>query len=273
MHQSTDEPSVSAGRFSRSSLLKAVAAAAGMAALPSVASANGPGVSFPFFPAVNGRYSTESLATIVSNLLTFEYLTVTYLFYSLKAADQSKVPAGVLAAWQAEIAIKQYHIDFLSTLIPGTTPATTTFTVPTSLPANASQALQGVPTADQGLRIEELLGDDGGILYQTAAREFAELGQPTLVEYAFQIGAQYYEYRGIIRRDEGNLGEAEDIPPNTAAFEEDTLLYTQQLIDRFKSEGLIGGTGQALPYPGRTSIMASTGSLAARINPTRPVTP
>jgi hypothetical protein len=97
----------------------------------------------------------------------------------------------------------------------------------------------------------------------TAAREFAELGQPTLVKYSYQIGATEAEHRVLARAALALNGDTSSIPPNNKAFETDLFLYVRDVYNLFKQFGFIGGTGATFTYPGRTAALALAGPMAA----------
>ena len=51
--------------------------------------------------------------------------------------------------------------------------------------------------------------------YLAAARQFAELGQPLLAKYAFQMGAVHAEHRAMARAMQALEGVSTAIPPRT----------------------------------------------------------
>ena len=245
-------------RVSRTQLLAGMGAGLAAVLLPGTAAADGaaPGsprvLSFPFFPKAKGTYTTEAIADILNVLVTASYLRATFVTSNIAAGRVVPIPnepAGsqlALRIAQADAAIEQYHIDFWSAF--GAVPATTTFTRSPADPV-ALEARQNVQVA----------------LYMAAVREFAELGQPTLAKWAFQIGAVEAEDRAIFRILQVLGGNAAGNPPNNRAFETDLLLYVRDALSLFKSLGLIGGVGQPLSYPGRDAVLSAAGPMAGAL--------
>lgn len=54
-------------------------------------------------------------------------------------------------------------------------------------------------------------------------------------------------------------------PPNNKAFETDLLLYVRDALDLWKAQGLIGGLGPTLVYPGRDAVLAAAGPMASAV--------
>ena len=247
------------GHFlSRAQLLKA-AAAAGIAAVPSIASAQQVGgfrsESFPYFPQTpSGTYTTESVDEIVSNILTwaaFEVTAATLILTTPTIASQigvsSGLPRSFLAAFDAEL---QLQYDFWSDLVPSAQPKVTTFTIDPTL----------VPTASAALAVFEALASARVAMMITAVRELAELGQPTLAKYAAQTQGMYAEERAIARVFQALAGNSVATPPNNKAFETDLFLYTRDAVAVLYGLGFINGKGIAVPYPGRAAAFAAAGS-------------
>jgi hypothetical protein len=245
-------------RVSRARLLAGMGTGVAAALLPKMAAAQSSGtgaassLSFPFFPQVKGTYTTEAIMDILNVLVTAAYLRATFVAGNIAAGRIVPIPnepAGsqlALRIAQADAAIEQYHIDFWSSF--GATPITTTFT---RGPADAAslEARQHIQVA----------------MYMAAAREFAELGQPTLSKWAFQAGAIEAEDRAIFRILQAISGDAAGNPPNNKAFETDLLLYVKDALDLFKAFGLIGGTGPSVAYPGRVAVLAAAGPMVATL--------
>jgi len=107
---------------SRAQLLAAAGAGLAMITLPTAAgaaSAGGTGhaarLEFPFFPQVQGTYTTENIRDILNVLDTLETFFVTYYTHALTAANLG-LTGSSLATIQATLAIGQYHIDFLDSI-------------------------------------------------------------------------------------------------------------------------------------------------------------
>jgi hypothetical protein len=163
-----------------------------------------------------------------------------------------------LSMQQAAVARAQYHIDFLTSL--GATPVTTTFTFP---PAQFSRRAVNLATAEGAATV--LVGT-----HMTAAREFAELGQPMLAKWMYQMGAAVAEQRAIFRTLQAIDGTPSAIPPNNKAFATDLFLYTRDVIGVLKTLGLIGGGAPSVSYPGRDAVLAAAGPMASAITQKRP---
>jgi hypothetical protein len=267
--QTTYEESMRAylqGKMSRAQLLKAVGVGTALAAIPGGAAAAGnsgtrsaPGLSFPFFPPTSGRYSTEGLVEIVSNLLTLKYFDATGGTLLLTSPSSALSALGVtglaLTVNQAVVAQDQYQIDFLQSLVPDAAPLTTTFTID--------------PAALSSPQAVAALGDFLGRLFIgaeiTAAREFAELGQPTLAKYMTQWAAAEGESVGAFRALYAATNTPGYTPPDNKAFETDLFLYTRDAVDVLKAVGLIGGNGLKVPYPGRAAVLAASGPMATAV--------
>lgn len=247
------------GRVSRAQLLTGMGAGLAAALAPAVVRADGSGtgaartLSFPFFPQVAGSYTTEAILEILNVLVTAAYLRATGVTYNIangRIVPIPNEPAGsrlALRIAQADAAIEQYHIDFLTAL--GATPITTSFTPRGPVDPARLEARQHIQVA----------------MYAAAVREFAELGQPTLAKWAFQAGAIEAEDRAIFRMLQVLSGNAAGNPPNNKAFETDLLLYVRDTIDLFKELGLIGGSGPVLTYPGRDAVLAAAGPMVSGV--------
>jgi hypothetical protein len=108
--------------------------------------------------------------------------------------------------------------------------------------------------------------------YMTAAREFAELGQPLLAKNAFQAGAVWAETRGIARAllAAATPSSATFSPPLNKAFETDHFVYTRDLYKfyvegtQFENSG-VSLSGLRLAYQGRDAVLAAAGPMAKAV--------
>lgn len=243
-------------RISRAQLIKAAGAGIALGALPRAAAATGtasyPGngaaasLSFPFFPPVQGTYTTELILDILNAVITTRYIVADVVYFSV---IHGPVPPPAMADFQAGLARFQYQIDFLASL--GATPLTTTATLnPVEDPAALS-------------KIRVATGVVTTAMFMTATREFAELGQPTLAKWMAQLATREAEAGERSREASGN-------PISPSAFETDLFLYTRDGLDALRGLGLIGGSGPAAPYPGREAILAAAGPWASRTVQRRP---
>lgn len=287
-------------KLSRSQVLKAVGVGLVAAALPGAASADtgtsgatgataGTGTfAFPFTPQVQGRYTTESVPTIINIAQTMEYLATTLVNAGVTNASSMNISGLTLQALQAALAEEVYHVQFLASM--GATPMTTTFTVPDPT------ALTSAPVF---FRTLELLETICNAAYMTANREFAELGQPLLAKFAYQAGSVEAEHRMAARTAlallsptagpaaAGGTGTAtggtpapapwtgapgtagptvaNPIPPNNKAFETDYFLYLADAAALVQSLGFIGGKGTALSFPGTATALTNAGAPGAAV--------
>jgi hypothetical protein len=104
----------------------------------------------------------------------------------------------------------------------------------------------------------------------TAAREFAEVGQPTLVKYAYQIGATKSEHGVLGRTLLALSGASSAIPPNNNAFEPDQYLYVRDFYSYLASRGYFGKNDTPVPYLGRAAARAAAGPKASAVGQTTP---
>src|SRR5437588_10889362 len=146
---------------------------------------------------------------------------------------------------QAAVARERYHIDFLTAL--DATPLATSFTLP---PGASSQRVVAFSAAEGALTVQ--VG-----AHMTAAREFAELGQPTLAKWMYQMGTQEAEQRAIYRTLRAIDGAPTALPPNNKVFATDLFLYTRDVVAALKTLGLIGGATPPVSYPRRAAVLAA----------------
>jgi len=253
------------GVISRAQLLTALGVGVAAAVAPGAVHAEGPVAAFssPFFPQTAGTYTTEQAADIVSNLLTlkvFDAALGAFAFGNPDLLARLGVTGVTKSIFQAIIAQDQYHIDWLSSLMPGISAVTASFTVDPKLAATPqSFATFGLFTGYVYLGAE-----------LTAAREFAELGQPTLAKNMAQLAAAEGESLAAFRTILAASGASTFVPPNNKAFETEVFLYTRDAVALMKAIGLIGGTGVPLVYPGRSAVLAAAGPIAGRVVQTMP---
>lgn len=243
------------GKISRAQLFKAALAGAAVAAVPGVASAAGtgsaPSFSFPYFPQVQGTYTPEQPEEIARNLMVGQFLAVSSFTFVVQNASAVGLSGLALTVIQAVLAQEQYHIDFMQKIFPNVAPPITTFTVPPG--ANDPKAFIA------GLEIPT---DVATAVHMTAVREFAELGQPLLAKYMYQMGGNEAEQRALFRAIAALSGIPGAIPPNNKAFETDLVLYTRDGPAILAGLGFINGPGPKIPYPGRDAALAVAGPMA-----------
>lgn len=255
--ESENEVSVTDGahgrRFSRAQLLMGAGAGIAAAALPWGAGAQTvPGtLSFPYYPQVLGTYSPERIQDILNILLTMERFAVAAGTANYNGPAQPGINPLLVTAQQASIVTSLAHVDFLES--QGAHSLSDTFSVPGSLGVSvaALQRKEGITTIFVGA-------------YMTAAREFAELGQPTLVKWAFQGGAQLAEERATARALAAIQG-APTSPPVNKAFETDLFLYVRDAYALMTKIGLFGTGPTKFTYPSRDEALAAAGPIAAEV--------
>jgi hypothetical protein len=239
---------------SRGALLKAAAAGLTLSLLPGAVDAqghSGTGAAFPFFPQIpSGTYTTETVQTIINDVVTAHYLAATGATMTLANAATLGLTGWELSAQQAAAAREQYQIDFLTSL--GAEPLVTAFTFP---PAQFSNLAVNLATAEGAATILVAL-------HMTATRELAELGQPMLAKWMYQMGTQVAEQRAIFRTVRAINGVSAAVPPNNKAFATDLFLYTRDALGILTALGLINGPGPAVNYPGRDAVLAAAGPMA-----------
>jgi hypothetical protein len=242
-------------QVSRAQLLAAGAGLA-IAALPGSAAADGSPrpdrLEFPFFPQVKGTYTPESIQDIFNLLDTFEHAGIAYHADILSRASQIGLTPFGLAIEQADIAIAQYHVDFLESV--GAHSLTDTFTFRT--PVTTAAAVFGGTEFGTSFLLAS---------YMTAVREFAELGQPLLVKYAYQMGATWAEHRALARALLAQAGVASEVPPNNKAFATDHFVYVRDVYRFLQRLGLFGANAITLTVPGRAAALALAGPMASGV--------
>lgn len=239
----------------RAQLLAGIGAGLAAALLPAAAGAQRTGdFTVPFFPQItSGSYTTESIQEILNSVVTAHYLGATGGTMTLSNAAAVGLTGWQLSTQQAAAASEQYRIDFLTSL--GAKPVTTAFTFPSG---SVSKRAVVLATAEGSATIQ--VG-----LHMTAAREFAELGQPTLAKWMYQMGNQVSEQRAIYRTLQAIDGVPTAVPPNNKAFATDLFLYTRDAIALYRALGLIGGSSPAVSYPGRAAVLAAAGPMASAV--------
>lgn len=255
--------------ITRAQMLKAAGAAGlALASVPAIASADTGSVAgtgraaftqYPFFPQVSGTYTTEAIQNIINVAVTAEYLAVTVLTAAVNSASTLGFNPLILQTVQAALAEEYYHLSFLRDGA-GAQPLTTTFTVPDP------KILTDYTTFFETLEVAENIFVAA---YMTATREFAELGQPTLAKYAYQVGATEAEHRVLVRAALAIAG-TDHTPPNNKGFETDLLLYVRDAAAILTQLGFIGGTGTSVMYPGDAAAKAAFAPVAASVIQTTP---
>ncbi|GAC1321551.1 MAG: hypothetical protein NVS2B16_03060 [Chloroflexota bacterium] len=273
-------------RVSRAQALKAAGIAMAAAAIPGAASAAASGdyptpstpagaLSLPFYPQVQGTYQPETFQQIINVALTAEHLAVTFLTNAIYKADAIGLTKGpkdkpglFLQVIQAQLLEELLHAQFLEAV--GAKTITDTFTPDPAAYTGIVPFFKNVEVADTIFVAA----------YETANREFAELGQPTLAKYAYQIGAVEAEHRVFARTAQALSGESSAIPPNNKAYETDLFLYVSDAAATLIALGVIGHpTRPQLTYPGADAALAAAGDIGKMViqrspnNATSPIVP
>jgi hypothetical protein len=241
-------------RVTRAQLLAMAGAGVTLAAWPDIAGATSAQgrLEFPFYPQVQGTYTPEDIRDILNILTTMEHFGVAVNFGNLSGAIDPKVNPVQITSQQASLVINLARVDFLESL--GGHSLTDTFTVGGPAPFTATS-----------LKRAELVTTIYIGAYLTAAREFAELGQPLLVKWAFQAGARMAEERVLARAlmDVQNVPDSD--PPDNKAFETDLFVYVRDAYALMTTLGLFGGLPVRLQYPTRTAALALAGPIASKV--------
>jgi len=270
-------------RVSRAQALKAAGVAFAATAIPGAALADGnpgtgraPYFEAPFFPQItSGTYTTETIQQIIDVAVTAEHLAVTFLTNAIKNADAIGLtnnpkdkPGLFLQVIQAQLLEELLHAQFLEAF--GAKTITDTFTPDPAAYTGLVPFFKNVEVADTIFVAA----------YETANREFAEMGQPTLAKYAFQIGAVEAEHRVFARTAQALSGVATAIPPNNKAYETDLFLYVGDAARTLVGLGVIGHpTRPQLTYPGADAALAAAGDIGKLViqrtpnNATTSITP
>lgn len=241
-------------RVSRAQLLAMAGAGVALIALPDVAGAAGaPGrLEFPFYPQVQGTYTPEDIRDILNILTTLEHFGVAINFSNLSGAIDPQINPVQISDQQASLVINLARVDFLES--QGGHSLTDTFTVGPLTPFTAAsfKRAEVITTIYVGA-------------YLAAAREFAELGQPLLVKWAFQAGARMAEERALARALMDVQHVPDSDPPNNKAFETDLFVYVRDAYALLAAMGLFGGLPVRLPYPTRAAALALAGPVGAKV--------
>ena len=187
---------------------------------------------------------TESLQDILDITATVEAFGVTLVGAAIASnaagGYDPPLPAPVVAILMAARAQEQAHFDFFTGL--GGVPRTTTFTVPAPELLTDPAVLFGAFDQEETREIAAQLA---------ALRAFVAMGRPDLVKVSYQYAAQEAEHRLLGRLALGAT------PPNNYAFAPAMYETVGGILDDYARGGIIGGSGQALTFPGPGAIDAS----------------
>jgi hypothetical protein len=247
-------------KLSRAQLLLAAAGAGlTLAAMPGVAAAAGSAgtgsaerLEFPFAPQVPGTYTPETIRNILNILVTMERFGVAVNVANLVGPIDPKINPVQVSIQQASLVHNIVHVDFLESL--GARPLTDIFTAGPVAPFTAASLK----------RTEVIITIYIGA-FMTAAREFAELGQPLLVKWAFQQGARYAEERALARAMMAVQNVPDANPPNNKSFETDLFVYVRDAYALLTKMGLFGGLPRRLEYPSREEALTLAGPIGAQV--------
>ena len=241
-------------RISRAQVLVWAGAGMALAAFPRSASAAvSPGrLEFPYYPRIQGTYTPEDIPDILNILVTMEHFAVAAITGNLSGAFDPAINPLQITIERAALVKAVAHVDFLESI--GGHALTDTFTTGPAAPFAAAslKGKEGSTTIFVGA-------------YMTAAREFAELGQPFLAKWAFQAGAADAEERALARAMMAVQNVPDSIPPNNKAFETDLFLYVRDAYALMTRNGLFGGLPRRLPYPDRAQALALAGATGAAV--------
>ncbi|MGI8827811.1 MAG: hypothetical protein ACR2JC_19695 [Chloroflexota bacterium] len=246
-------------RISRAQMLAWAGAGAAVTAFPGITDAQSilGRMDFPFYPQVPGTYTPEAIQDILNVLVTMERFAVAINASNLTAPKQPGINPVQLSSQQSAIVGNLARVDFLESL--GAQSLTDTFTV------GAIGTFGPLSLKRAELVVTIFVGT-----FMTAAREFAELGQPLLVKWAFQAGAVLAEERALARALQAVQNVPDAIPLDNKAFETDLFVYVRDAYTLMTKMGLFGGLPAHLPYPSRDEVVALAGPAGAQVLQKRP---
>ena len=241
-------------RINRAQLLAWAGGGITLAAFPQVVGAASiPGrLEFPFYPTTQGTYTPENIGDILNILDTLQHFAVAVNFSNLTGAIDPNINPVQLSSQKGALIKNVARVDFLESL--GAHSLTDTFTVGPLAPFTATSLK----------RAEVVITIFVGA-YLTAVREFAELGQPLLVKWAFQAGATVAEERAMARALMALQNVPDTDPPDNKAFETDLFLYVRDAYALMTKLGLFGGLPVRIAYPSRDQAMAVAGTSGAKV--------
>ena len=250
-------------RVSRAQLLAASAAGLATAFLPGIARADiGTGRAafqeFPFFPSVPGTYTTETMTEIFNVLTTVEHVPVTVLSNVVPNAGVIGLDSLLVAQVKAILAEESYHVKWLEGL--GGVSQVSSYTIPPAVFQDYNTLFGAVYAFDTLLQAA----------YNTAVREFAELGQPRVAKWMAQVGGVEAEHRAMARLALAQKGASADWPPANKTFETDHFVYTRDFVTLLQGIGLIGGSSPAKDYPGIAAALSIAGDMATGVQQRTP---
>lgn len=184
---------------------------------------------------------SEGVTDIINIAATAEAMAVTLLGGAIDSAKHGSynkpIPDAVIAILQAARSEEQYHLSYLQSA--GAKPLTETFTVPDTKILTDTTTLFKTIVALETAFIAA---------YMAAAREFADMKQPSLVKVAYQIGAVEAEHHVLANYALGTR------PANDVAFEKAMFATVGDAAKALQQLGFIGGSGPKVTYPGPGTI-------------------
>ncbi len=168
----------------------------------------------------------DSIQTIINIAVTAEQLGVTFYALALKNADELELGKTARADFKAAKVEEQIHRKFL--LANGAMPLTNKFSFP-----------YGDDTFrdfSRFIKVQQLLETLFVAAYIAAAKEFAMLGRPDLVQAAMQIGTIESEHRAVGRAIAGLQ------PANNRAFSPALLKKVGDAPNVLKQKGFLSPT-------------------------------
>lgn len=251
---SNEQPSGTLHRYLRAQVSRA-----------QILTAAGAGLAAAMAPRVVGAQTTpttEATQDIINIADTAEHLAVTVLTAAVNNASTLGLTANggvLLAVIQAALAEEQYHADFLEA--NGAKPLTDTFTVPDAKILTDAHTFFATIEAAETIFIGA---------YMAATREFSQMGNRALAQYAYQIGGVEAEHRVLARAAQFLIGDTSKSPPNNKAFSSDVVYKVADAATILTNLGFIGGTGTKVTYPGRAAALAAAGSVGAGLSDQKP---
>jgi hypothetical protein len=284
-HRIGEHTPVQERRLTRAGLIKAAGFGLAAAAFPLGAEAQ---ASFPFFPTVQGAYTTEQALKMAVVLHTMAHFATSFLAAAVKSSSLNlKNNPLLLAIVQAAVMEESLHSEIMDTIIapylnvPTGTPMSALFYQDAggqnaTLPNGASYIRFTLPNpamlTDQHAFFTawEAIQSLSVAAYIAAVREFAELGQPTLAKWSAQTLGVEAEHRVLARTALALAGDTSSVPPNNQGFETEYLLYVRDAATTLVGWGYWAGSGASIPFANPAAARAAAGPMATSCTPLHP---
>lgn len=184
--------------------------------------------------------TSQRLQDVLDITATIERFGVTFNGEGLRANKDKKFdkawPDEVVAVVTAVRAQEHYHLDAWQKA--GGRPLYKSFTVPADYLTNFNKFFAAVVAEEAAETAAQI----------AAMKVFTELQRPDLVKLSFQYAAEESEHRVLANYVLGTR------PPNDNAFAPAMFNTVDDFLVYWKKNGIIGGKGTKITYPGPGSI-------------------